>query len=497
MDALDTEVLIIGSGVAGAYAALTASALGANVLLVTKGALVSGSSQWAQGGIAFPLGLDDISSHLEDTLRAGRGLSDPGISTEILNESLEHLRFLEEIGMHFDDGYALEGGHSKPRVKHAGGDQSGRVLLKFLHSQMSGRISILEQHFAYKLRLGSDGVRGAWVVDRDMKPSPIRSLATILATGGSGQLFTVTTNPPEATGDGVALAMEAGAIIRDIEMSQFHPTSLLNGALVSEACRGAGARLLNSRGEYFMSSYDVLGDLAPRDVVARAVFLETQKTGNVLLDLSPIQNLEDRFPTVYHSIQHLGFDPEKQTVPVAPAAHYQMGGVRTDSVGRTSLGRLYAAGEVASTGFHGANRLASNSLLECLVMGARSAITAVKELEHFEEKKNESVAPELIGISAEHRSTIKTIMTNGASVFRNAHGLTEGFAKINELKFTKASSVFEAENANLAKVAKAVLLGASERRESRGAHFREDFDSAAQHAFHVEQTFGDVIVVDC
>ncbi len=493
---LETEILIIGSGVAGAYAALTASALGARVTLVTKGALASGSSQLAQGGIAFPLGLDDVGSHLNDTLTAGRGLSDPDVSSEILTESLEHLKFLKEIGMRFDDGFALEGGHSKPRIRHAGGDQSGRVLLQFLHSQLGGRITILEKHFVYDLRSDDQGIIGAWAVDDQMRRICISAGATLLATGGSGRMFEVTTNPVEATGDGVALAMRAGAIVRDLEMTQFHPTSLLNGALVSEACRGAGAQLINGHGERFMFKYDTNGELAPRDVVARAVYLETRDTGASYVDLRPIEALEEKFPTVFHSATNLGVDPTHELVPIAPAAHYQMGGIKTDSAGRSSLNRLYAAGEVASTGLHGANRLASNSLLECLVMGARTAIAAVKELESLADDQI-GVPPKVLGVDVKTRVTLRHIMTEVASVFREESGLKLGSIQLDAIDTFDASSVAQAETFNLVFVAKALLAGARARKESRGAHYRVDYDRTTSTAFHVEQENSEIRLVDC
>ena len=491
----ETEILIIGSGVAGAYAALTASALGARVTLVTKCALASGSSKWAQGGIAFPLGLDDIPVHLNDTLVAGRGLSDPEVSNEILTESLGHLQFLQDIGMSFDEGFALEGGHSRARVRHAGGDQSGRVLLEFLHAKLAQRVSILESHFVHQLAVDNGEIIGAWTFNSQMRETFISAEATIIATGGSGQMFEVTTNPPEATGDGVALAIAAGAVVRDLELTQFHPTSLLNGALISEACRGAGALLVNGHGVRFMDQYDELGELAPRDVVARAVFLERRQSGGAFIDLRPVAELAVRFPTVYHSALSLGLDPMNEILPIAPAAHYQMGGIRTDSAGRTSLGRLYAAGEVASTGLHGANRLASNSLLECLVMGARAAIASVKELESLDHDMV-SETPKFPGIATTARPIIASLMTEYASVFRSAEGLEFASRQLDKFPTLQTKSVFEAENYNLVVVARSLLAGACERRESRGAHFRVDFVQTASNAFHVDQLLGKLNLAD-
>ncbi len=490
---VETDLLIVGSGVAGAYAALTASDLGASVLLVTKGALLSGSTPWAQGGIAFPDGDADIASHLSDTLKAGRGLSDKGISSEILEESLDHLRLLVDLGMKFDPGLALEGGHSKPRVMHAGGDRSGLMLLKFLHSKLGGRVKSLERHFVYSLHVDDEGVTGAYAIDESGELLFVRSLATILATGGSGQLFTVTTNPTEATGDGVALGLRAGAVLRDIELEQFHPTALVDGTLISEACRGDGAILVNADGDRFMGRYDRSWELAPRDVVARAVYEEAMKSGGVYLDLRPVEGLADHFPTVYESVLSLGLNPSVDLVPVAPAVHYQMGGLRTDGDGHTAVRRLFAAGEVGSTGLHGANRLASNSLLEGLVMGARSATAAVKELDLSADPVVDFPVP--MGIAADRRAEIKSIMSETCSVVRTGSDLERGLGEIKRMGSVPSKDRFEIENANLALLAECVLLGAAARTESRGSHFRLDYPEPASTPFHVDQTMTTLSIV--
>lgn len=492
---IDADLLIVGSGIAGSYAALTASALGARVVMLTKGELLSGSTPWAQGGIAFPDGNDDIALHLADTLTAGRGLSDAAITNEILEESLEHLQLLVEMGMRFDPGRALEGGHSKARVMHAGGDRSGLFLLKFLHQKLEGRVQTLEKLFVYELVTRADGVGGAYFIDSRGERGVVNSKATVLATGGSGQLFSVTTNPIEATGDGVALGFRAGCVIRDVELQQFHPTALLNGTLISEACRGEGAKLLNAKFERFMNNYDPMMELAPRDVVARAVHVEGRRTGSVYLDLTPIRNFEEKFPTVFNSIRAMGIDPTRDLVPVAPAAHYQMGGIKTDSDGRSTVPRLYAAGEVGSTGLHGANRLASNSLLEGLVLGARVATAATKEREvshpsHCEASKSAT------GIDPEGRKIIQGIMTSYASVLRSGPDLKSGLEEIRSLKTKNSMVIAEVENANLALLAECVLRGALTRRESRGSHFRSDCPNPSDTPFHVDQTVHTLEIVE-
>ncbi|BDG26407.1 L-aspartate oxidase [Thermus thermophilus] len=371
-----TDLLVLGAGVAGVYAALAAEERGARVLLVSKDPFPAGSTPWAQGGVAFPVGEEDLEAHLRDTLVAGRGLVEEGVARSILEEAPRHLERLRAFGLPFHPEPTREGGHSRARVFHLGGDRSGFLLLEGLLKRLS--IPVVPAQALSLLASGNRvagallwGPEGLWEV---------RAGAVLLATGGFGRLFPVTTNPQGATGDGMALAWRAGAGLRDLEFVQFHPTALPNGALVSEACRGEGALLLNAQGERFMPRYDPLAELAPRDVVARAVFREREGTGGVYLDLRPIPHLEERFPTVVAQARALGLDPLRAPLPVAPAAHYAMGGVRTDAFGYTGIPGLYAAGEVASTGFHGANRLASNSLLEGLVVGWRAALRALEDL---------------------------------------------------------------------------------------------------------------------
>ena len=274
MERLEFDVLIIGSGAAGSYAAMQAAELGAKVAIVTKTKLLSGSTRWAQGGVAFPFNVNDISIHLRDTITAGRGLVDANVRNTILTDGLYHLGKLIKLGMSFDAIPALEGGHSIPRVRHVNGDESGLHLLTFLHGRLSDEITKFEQHYVAQLLNDSGSVFGAlvWPGGNREGAFEIRSHATIIATGGAGQLYQVTTNPPESTGDGIALAYRSGAQIRDMELVQFHPTVLANGRLISEACRGEGAVLLTRDGTRFMESYDPAGELAPRDSVARAIY---------------------------------------------------------------------------------------------------------------------------------------------------------------------------------------------------------------------------------
>lgn len=486
MEEVRTDILIIGSGVAGSYAAMHAASIGAQVALVTKTELLSGSTRWAQGGVAFPSDPNDIPSHLMDTMKAGRGLVDEHVSATILTEALTQLKHLIDLGVHFDAIPALEGGHSKPRVLHINGDESGLHLLTFLHSQLPKQVSTFENHFAAELISTDGAVHGAvfWKDGDPAKPVVIHAGSTIIATGGVGQIYSFTTNPVESTGDGIALAYRCGATVRDLELVQFHPTVLTNGGLISEACRGEGAILLNKNGKRFMMEYDPAEELAPRDIVSRSIYRETIETGGVFLDLRPIEDLKHKFPTVYSSLVNLGLDPLTEPVPVQPAAHFLMGGISTDEFGATSVARLFAAGEAASTGFHGANRLASNSLLEGLVMGSRAAEKAVEGAVSI----TKSVEPgETPGCSPESQAGIRQIMASSASVVREEKGLTKGFNDLSEINNLPARNSIEAETANMRLIALMVVKGALEREESRGSHYRSDFPDTSPDAAHVEQ----------
>jgi len=483
METLETDLLILGAGVAGVYGALAAEAEGARVLLLSKDPLPSGSTPWAQGGVAFPLDEADLEAHLLDTLRAGRGLVDPAVARSILEEAPRHLERLLALGLPFHPEPTREGGHSRPRVRHLGGDRSGLLLLRGLLARL--RSPVLEGYQAVSLLLSGERVAGAWVLS-PKGPILVRAGAVLLATGGLGRLFPVTTNPKGATGDGMALAFRAGAILRDLEFVQFHPTALPDGSLISEACRGEGAILLNAHGERFMPRYDPLGELAPRDVVARAVHRERKRTGGAFLDLRPIPHLGERFPTVVASARALGLDPFHEPLPVAPAAHYAMGGVRTDLRGFTGVPGLYAAGEVASTGFHGANRLASNSLLEGLVMGERAALAALGDLafpKGWEPLPALSLDPALL-------PALREAMGREAGVVRREEGLKEALALAEGLPLRErpAQEVGreEVEAGSLLLLARLLLRMALLRRESRGGHFREDFPGEGEEAYHLE-----------
>ena len=361
----DFDLLVVGAGVAGLFAALCAASEG-RVLVLAKGPLRSSTSSLAQGGIAAALGDDDTPAfHAEDTLRTGRGLSRPSAVAALTAEAPARIRDLVELGVEFDDDLGLEGGHSRRRVVHAGGAATGDRVASVLVERVLAdpRITVAEGERMQGLWRSRDRCVGV-LTDR----RPLRARATLLATGGAAALWRRTTNPPGAVGDGIAAAYRSGAAVADLEFVQFHPTTLVGSTLLlSEALRGEGALLLDEYGERFTD------ELAPRDVVAR----EIAARGTVVLDLREIDR--GRFPSLMGSLVERGYDPAAMPIPVAPAAHYTVGGVVTDLDGRSELPGLYAAGECAATGVHGANRLASNSLLECLVFGRRAALAALTE----------------------------------------------------------------------------------------------------------------------
>ncbi len=384
-----TDVLIIGTGIAGLFTAIEVSE-SKNVLLITKDKLMESNTRYAQGGIAAVMAEDDAPSfHLEDTLLAGAGLCDRQAVELLVQEGPKRVQDLIRLGTAFDarDGQlelTREGAHSHRRILHANGDSTGYEIVRALSDRVrqQPRIDVWEYHFTIEL-IKSDGGEciGAIVQRPDGEVVTVYADATVLCTGGSGQLYEHTTNPAVATADGIALAYRAGAVLRDMEFIQFHPTALCQpGApcfLISEAVRGEGAILRNRLGEAFMERYHPLRDLAPRDIVARAIVseLEREHSDFVYLDIThePEEQLAERFPTIYRTCLQYGINLAQDWIPVAPAAHYMMGGIRTDHHGESTLPRLFACGEVSSTGIHGANRLASNSLSEAIVYGSRIA----------------------------------------------------------------------------------------------------------------------------
>ncbi len=374
---------MVGAGAAGLFAALTAAEEGATVTLVSARPLAETASYWAQGGAAAALALDDSPEiHLQDTLTAGRGLTRPSAAEVLTQEAAARVRDLQALGVHFDadrQGHlalGLEGGHSRRRIIHAGGSATGRRILRELSAKVAGhpRIEVLEGRRATRIQT-ADGRAVGLTLDE----GTLTARATILATGGAAALWSRTTNPPGSFGSGFLLARDAGAALADLEFTQFHPTAVVGvpgreGFLISEAVRGEGATLHGPDGERFVD------ELAPRDAVARAIFRLLRETGATAAELDMTMVDPGRFPNVVAALREAGVDPAKQRVPVAPASHYVMGGVVTDLDGRADgVGGLYAVGETACTGLHGANRLASNSLSECFVFGRRAALASLDE----------------------------------------------------------------------------------------------------------------------
>ena len=434
------DLLVVGSGIAGLVTALTAAEHGTDVMVVSKGTLSSSASYHAQGGIAAACGDDDSPDlHAADTIDAGRGLCRPSAVEALVTEAPARIDDLQAWGVRFGPEPGLEGGHSRSRVFHSRGAETGREIELALARQVraDSRITVIENERV--LGLWRERGRCAGII---AERGPISSPATLLATGGAGALWSRTTNPRGALGEGIAMAYRAGAAVADLEFMQFHPTALsANGMLLSEALRGAGALLLDTSGERFTD------ELAPRDIVARAIAAR----GSALLDLRPIDR--GRFPALIDRIREAGFDPDIEPVPVAPAAHYTLGGIVTDLDGRSTLPGLYAAGECACTGVHGANRLASNSLLECVVFGRRAALAALADASlGFDPEPAEALSAEVDRVDRELREQ----MWLGAGLVRDAAGLEP---------LRKASAL----------VPRLVAECALHRHESRGVHFRADF----------------------
>ena len=503
---VETDVLVIGSGIAGLFTAIKASEQH-RVLMITKKSLLESNTRYAQGGIAAVIAEDDSPAyHLQDTLVAGAGLCRSEAVEVLVNEGPDGVRELIRLGTLFDlenGELALtqEGAHSHRRILHANGDATGYEIVRALAVEVHEHpgIDVWDEHFVVDLITDRGECIGALILKEDGSKVFVKAKATVLCSGGAGQLYRYTTNPDVATADGVAMAYRAGAIVRDMEFIQFHPTSLCYpGAprfLVSEAVRGEGAYLRNVKGERFMEKYHAQLELAPRDIVARAIVSEMELTNSIFvyLDITHEQPemVKHRFPTIYETCMRYGLDMTTDWIPVAPAAHYMMGGVKTDLSGESSISRLFACGEVSSTGVHGANRLASNSLSEAIVFGRRivDRIHSLPELEDSlgrdvkslsEENKNINRAKEQQHFKpvSERRLRLQKMMVRQVGLRRNGENLQQAMDKLQqELSFfdQRLTQREELEYANLLTCAWLVTSGALHREESRGAHYREDF----------------------
>lgn len=494
--AIFTDYVVIGSGVAGMRAAISLAAAGGQVTILTKDKTSESNTEYAQGGVAVVLSEDDETVlHEEDTLIAGAGLCDRAAVEVLVTKGPEYVRELIEWGAEFDrnDGRLLftrEAAHSRNRILHSRGDATGAEFVRALiaRARLEKNINLVPFARTESLLLSSGRVVGVRFLDPVLRaPREIISKAVILCTGGSGQLYLHTTNPVVATGDGMAMAFSAGAEIADMEFVQFHPTALaLEGAprfLLSEAMRGEGGILRNKFGERFMSRYDERAELAPRDIVSRSIVAEMRRTGarEVFLDMTGLKEdfLSQRFPKIYATCKAYGLDIARDLLPVSPASHYFMGGVRTDLYGRTTLPGLYAAGEVTCTGVHGANRLASNSLLEGLVFGARAGDAAIADTSDFSVKEidiNKIKATEDERTSAEEISTavrkrVKRVMWERVGILRDRNSLSRAIAEFEQI----AGANISIPSHHFVSLALLVARAALWREESRGGHFREDF----------------------
>ncbi|MGH9869383.1 MAG: L-aspartate oxidase [Candidatus Polarisedimenticolia bacterium] len=507
------DAILVGSGVAGLRAAIEAAEGGLSVALLAKDSAQDTNTGLAQGGVAVALSDEDqVGLHYSDTLAAGDGLCDEGAVAVLVGEGPRYITQLIEWGAQFDRegarlAFTREGAHSARRILHAHGDATGREILRALWLRASSLpgITFYPHTFSVQLLVEDGRCHGLMALDeRTGRSRSLRSSALLLATGGLGQIYGETTNPPQATGDGIAIAWRAGAVLRDLEFVQFHPTSLrLPGApcfLLSEALRGEGGVLRSVDGSRFMAGVDPRAELAPRDVVARAIVREMRRSGSdhVLLDMTGQDEafLRQRFPGIHATCLSYGLDIARAPIPVAPAAHYAMGGIATDLWGRTSVPGLLAAGEVACTGVHGANRLASNSLLEGLVFGARAG-QAMRE-----EQAPAAAGPRFLqaprgsdpaAVGALTRG-VRTSASEHLGIEREGAGLAAGLATLREmLDSMPAADVSEPasartarpglEAANMAAVAMLIARAALAREESRGAHHRSDHPGKDDGAF--------------
>jgi L-aspartate oxidase len=504
---IEVDFVVVGSGVAGLRTAIELGAAGAKVLVLAKSKLTDSATEWAQGGIAAALSdEDEISLHEQDTLKAGDGLCNPEAVRVLVEEGPSYILELIDWGTQFDRSgtrlaFTREGAHSRSRILHAQGDSTGREIARALLARARTLPSIrFHTHAVTTDLLQEDGrVTGLRFLDESSRSvCRVHARAVALATGGLGQAYPETTNPPVATGDGMAIAYESGAVLSDLEFVQFHPTALaVKGAprfLLSEALRGEGGVLRNSELDRFMKRYNEAGELAPRDVVSRAIVAEMGRTKSnfVYLDMTDLKAdyVQQRFPRIYSTCQSYGVDITSDLIPVRPAAHYAMGGVKTDLHGRATLTGLYAAGETAATGVHGANRLASNSLLEGLVFGARTGKAMLAEAPAGKAQKSaarkatppsgENPGPTPAGENPPAEGAlhqIQTILWKEVGIMRDGRDLANAVEQLAALEVSRPDPAerHALELHNIWTLARLMARSALAREESRGGHYRTDF----------------------
>ena len=515
---LFTDCLVIGAGVAGLRAAIEA-AEHCNVIIVCKKSLQDSNTWKAQGGIASVLNkTDTFESHIADTLKAGCGITDENIADSVIRQGPQLIEQLLHWGAEFDltDGQiatTLEGGHSHPRVAHAHGDETGRIIAEALVRKVTQnpKIKIIENFYAIDLLTNNDnkcvGVIGHNGRGPQGSHQIIWAATTILAAGGAGQLYRETTNPEVATGDGIAMAYRAGAVLADLEFMQFHPTTLYvagaSRALITETLRGEGALLLDNKGRRFMKEYHEAAELAPRDIVSRAILAQMLKTKSthVYLDVRHFdkRHFAKRFPLISELCESFDIDIEKDLIPVRPSAHYMIGGVKTDSTTKTSIKNLYACGEAASTGLHGANRLGSNSLLEGLVFGKIAGQSAprrtkadLSDVKHPKIKYQISHSNRSRLDTADVRNSLRALMWRNVGITRRHKPLAEAQEIIKFWQRYVMDKIFDSpagwECQNMLTVCLLMAQAARKRRESRGVHFRSDFPDTDDENFkkHIE-----------
>lgn len=507
---LSCDILVVGTGIAGMYTALKLKGLG-QVLLMTKGKLVESNTQYAQGGIAAAIGdADSPRLHLADTLEAGAGLCDEASVQVLVEEGPDCVRELILMGTEFDRNRSgeleltREGAHSMRRILHAHGDATGAEIRRALEKQVhAAGVIVHEEHFLVDLLTEGVGGRcfGALALTPEGVLTAYIARAVVVATGGAGQLYINSTNPEIATGDGCSCAYRAGAEIEDVEFIQFHPTALKEEGnpkfLISEAVRGEGAHLLNRHGERFMAQYDERLELAPRDIVARSIVDQMRQTEHhcCYLDTRHLPAVKERFPGIAAALRERGIEMGKELIPVAPAAHYIMGGIKTDPSGRTAIPGLYACGEAACTGIHGANRLASNSLLEGLVFGKRIAEVLRTELlpaPTLPELRCGGQPAQLTKSLDEYWLEVQTLMWENVGILRDEARLQAAIERLAAIMVELEGAHAEREAfevVNMAQLGLLVAKAALARRESRGGHYRTDYPERddANWRIHVAQ----------